>query len=107
MLAYGVWLGHQGELMHWFNSTFSMGAVATLFVLSTMLIVYTAAGGGAEIIRVHSDGILDLRAGPRAVRWDEMEALTVVPSPDDREVHSHVLRTVDGTTLSLGPGIGR
>lgn len=107
LLAYGVWLGHQGRLMHWFNSTFSMVAVATLFVMSTALIVYTAAGGGAEIVRVHVDGILDLRAGPRAVRWDEMVALTAVPSPDGRSVLRHTLRTADGTVLSLGQSIGQ
>ncbi len=106
LLAYGVWLEHQGRLMHWFNSTFSMGAVTALFVLSIALIVRTATGGGAEIIRLHGGGILDLRAGPRAVRWDEMEALTAVASPDGRGVWRHLLRTADGATLSLGASIG-
>jgi hypothetical protein len=107
LLAYGVWLEHQGRLMHWFNSTFSMGAVAALFVLSIALIVRTATGGGAEIVRLHSGGILDLRAGPRAVRWDEMDALTAVAAPDGHGIWRHLLRTVDGATLSLGASIGQ
>jgi len=107
LLAYGVWLQHQGRLMQWFNSTFSMGAVAALFVLSIALIVRTATGGGAEIIRLHVDGILDLRAGPRAVRWDEMEELTAVTAADGRGVWRHTLRTADGATLALGATIGQ
>lgn len=106
LLAYGVWLQHEGRLMHWFNSTFSMVAVAVLCVLSIALIVHTAAGGGAEVIRVHIDGLLDLRAGPRAVRWDEIEALTAV-GPDRAGIWRHTVRTVDGATLSLGPSIGQ
>jgi hypothetical protein len=107
LLAYGVWLAHQGQLMHWFNSTFSMGAVTALFLLSIVLIVRTATGGGGEIIRLHVDGILDLRAGPRAVRWDEMEELTAVATTDGRGVRRHTLRTADGATLALGASIGQ
>jgi hypothetical protein len=106
LLAYGVWLAHQGLLAQWFNSTFSVFAVATLFVMAITLIVYTAAGGGNDIVRVHENGILDLRVGPRAVRWDEIQSLTAVPSADGRAVHHHRLLTSDGTTLSLGPSIG-
>jgi hypothetical protein len=106
LLAYGVWLAHQGLLAHWFNSTFSVGAVATLFMASIALIVYTAAGGGSDVVRVHANGILDLRVGPRAVRWDEIRSLTAVPTPDGREVDYHRLLTADGTTIKLGRSIG-
>jgi hypothetical protein len=106
LLAYGVWLAHQGLLAHWFNSNFSVFAVAALFVASVVLIVYTAAGGGSDVIRVHANGILDLRIGPRAVRWDEIESLTAVPSHDGRRIGHHRLRTTDGTTVALGPSIG-
>ncbi len=106
LLGYGVWLAHQGLLEHWFNSTFSVFAVATLFALSIVLIVYTSAFGGGELVRVHANGIVDLRVGPRAVRWDEMEALTVQAPQDGRPGLRHVLRTTDGATLSFGPSIG-
>ena len=106
LLGYGVWLAHQGLLEHWFNSTFSVFAVAALFAISVVLIVYTSAVGGGELVRVHANGILDLRVGPRAVRWDEMQSLTVVAQEDGRPGLRHVLRTTDGETLSLGPSIG-
>lgn len=106
LLAYGVWLAHQGLLAHWFNSTFSVFAVAVLFMASIALIVYTAAGGGADLVRVHANGILDLRVGPRAVRWDEIQSLTAMPSPDGRGVDHHRLLTADGITITLGPSIG-
>jgi hypothetical protein len=106
LIAYGVWLAHQGLLLHWFNSTFSVFAVATLFVLSVMLIVYTAAVGGAETVRVHANGILDLRAGPRAIRWDEMQSLTAVWSAQLGRVEGHVLRTTDGATIAFNRTIG-
>jgi hypothetical protein len=106
LLAYGVWLAHQGLLAHWFNSTFSVFAVAILFMASIALIVYTAAGGGADLVRVHANGILDLRVGPRAVRWDEIQSLTAVPGPDGRGVDHHRLMTADGTTINLGRSIG-
>jgi hypothetical protein len=105
LLAYGVWLAHQGLLAHWFNSTFSVVAVALLFILSVTLIAYTAAAGGGELVRVHANGILDLRVGPRAVRWDEMRSLTAVCG-EGGIVDRHVLRTADGAALTLGPGIG-
>lgn len=105
LLGYGVWLAHQGLLEHWFNSTFSVFAVAVLFALSIVLIVYTSAVGGGELVRVHANGILDLRVGPRAVRWDEMQSLTVLASDDGGGVR-HVLRAMDGTTMVLGPAIG-
>ena len=78
LLGYGVWLAHQGLLTHWFNSTFSVVAVTVLFVMAIVLIVYTSAVGGGELLRVHANGILDLRVGPRSVRWDEIESLTAV-----------------------------
>jgi hypothetical protein len=106
LLAYVVWLQHQGQLSHWFNSGFSAGAVATIFVLAVVLIVYTAAVGGGELVRVHQEGLLDLRAGPRAVRWDEMESLTAIADAGRGNVMRHLLRTSDGATLSFGRSIG-
>jgi hypothetical protein len=106
LLGYGVWLAHQGLLEHWFNSTFSVGAVAVLFVVSILLIVHTAAGGGSDLVRVHANGILDLRSGPRAVRWDEIESLTAVPSADGRAIDHHRLVAADGSVVSLGRSIG-
>ena len=73
---------------------------------SIALIVRTAAGGGADVVRVHANGILDLRVGPRAVRWDEIQSLTAVPSADGRAVDHHRVLTTDGTSLTLGPSIG-
>jgi hypothetical protein len=105
LLAYMLWLSHEGQLLRWFNSMFSAGAVAVLFVLAIMLIVYTSTVGGGEVVRVHAGGILDLRAGPRAVRWDEIESLTAVWSPDGSGILRHVLRTQDGAQLSLGRSI--
>jgi hypothetical protein len=105
LLAYVVWLFHQGELGHWFNSGFSAAAVAVLFVLAIILIAYTAAVGGGEIVRVHANGLLDLRAGPRAVRWDEVQSLTAMPAEDGSGIVRHVLRTTDGAVLSLGRSI--
>jgi hypothetical protein len=106
LLGYGVWLAHQGLLLHWFNSTFSVFAVAFLFVASISLIVHTAAGGGGDVVRVHANGLLDLRVGPRAVRWDEIQSLTAVLTADRQAVDHHVLLTADGATLTLGPSIG-
>jgi hypothetical protein len=107
LLGYGVWLAHQGLLEHWFNSNFSVFAVAVLFALSIVLIVYTSAVGGGELVRVHANGILDLRVGPRAVRWDEMQSLTAAaPQEGPSGAVRHVLRTTDGATLSFGPSIG-
>ncbi|HEX8796891.1 MAG TPA: DUF6585 family protein [Polyangiaceae bacterium] len=105
LLAYVVWLFHQGQLGHWFNSGFSALAVTILFVLAIALIGYTAAVGGGELVRVHADGLLDLRAGPRAVRWDEVQSITAVPAPDGSGVVRHLLRTTDGAVLSLGRSI--
>jgi hypothetical protein len=105
LLAYGLWLAHKGLLAHWFNSTFSVGAVAALFVLSVALIGHTAAVGGGELVRVHAGGLLDLRAGPRAVRWDEIRSLTAVLRADGRVDH-HMLCTADGAMLTLGDSIG-
>ncbi len=105
LLAYIVWLAHQGTLLVWFNSMFSAGAVTVLFMLAILLIVYTSAVGGGEVVRVHANGILDLRNGPKAVRWDEIESLTAVWSPDGSGVLRHVLRTTDGAQLSLGRSI--
>jgi hypothetical protein len=105
LLAYVVWLAHTGELEHWFNSGFSAFAVSVLFVLAIMLIAYTAAVGGGELVRVHANGILDLRAGPRAVRWDEVQSITAVPTAGGSGVERHVLRTTDGAVLSLGRSI--
>ena len=106
LLAYVVWLGHEGLLAHWFNSTFSVGAVATLFVLSAALIVHTSAVGGGELLRMHANGILNLRLGPRAVRWDEIDSLTAQQPQKGRPVERHLLRTTDGSTIALGPSIG-
>lgn len=105
LLAYMLWLGHQGLLLHWFNSMFSAVAVGVLFVLAIVLIGYTSAVGGGELVRAHAGGILDLRAGPKAVRWDEIDSLTAVWSPDGSGVLRHVLRTQDGARLSLGRSI--
>jgi hypothetical protein len=105
LLAYVVWLAHTGALEHWFNSGFSALAVSVLFVLAIILIAYTAAVGGGELVRVHANGILDLRAGPRAVRWDEMQSLTAMPVADGSGIERHVLRTTDGAALSLGRSI--
>ncbi len=106
LLGYGVWLAHQGLLAHWFNSTFSVVAVAMLFVISVALIVHTAAGGGEELVRLHAGGILDLRVGPRAVRWDEMRSLTAMAGSGAGTLLRHVLQTTDGATIPLGPSIG-
>jgi hypothetical protein len=103
LLGYGVWLAHEGRLLQWFNSTFSVGAVGVLFTIATALIVYTSAVGGGELVRVHSDGILDLRVGPRAIRWNEIQSLTAASS---EQVVRHVLRTTDGASVSFGPSIG-
>jgi hypothetical protein len=103
LLGYGVWLAHEGLLLHWFNSMFSVVAVGVLFTIATALIVYTSAVGGGELVRVHADGILDLRVGPRAIRWNEIQSLTATSS---EQVVSHVLRTTDGASVSFGPSIG-
>jgi hypothetical protein len=105
LLAYILWLGHQGRLLVWFNSMFSAGAVSVLFVLAIALIGYTAAVGGGELVRVHANGILDLRNGPKAVRWDEIESLTTVWDAGRATVLRHVLRTQDGAQISLGRSI--
>jgi hypothetical protein len=105
LLAYVVWLGHEGLLLRWFNSMFSVAAVSSLFVLSIVLIVYTATIGGAEAVRVHANGIFDMRGQARAVRWDEMRSLVAVCS-DAGSVVRHLLRTEDGSVLSLGRSIG-
>jgi hypothetical protein len=104
LLAYVVWLAHQGEILHWFNSNFSAFAVTVLLLLSIVLIAHTSAVGGGELVRLHDGGILDLRAGPRAVRWDEVESLTAVVAPNG-SILRHVLRTTDGAQLSLGRSI--
>ncbi|HEY8087028.1 MAG TPA: DUF6585 family protein, partial [Polyangiaceae bacterium] len=106
LLGYFVWLAQQGLLSHWFNSTFSAVAVALLFVIAVVLIVYTSAVGGGELLRVHANGILDLRLGPRAVRWDEIESVTAVQPAAGGAVEHHVLRMQDGSTIGLGPSIG-
>jgi hypothetical protein len=106
LLGYGVWLAHQGLLTHWFNSTFSVFAVTVLFVMAIVLIVYTSAVGGGELLRVHANGILDLRVGPRSVRWDEILSLTPVAQEGAHGVMRHLLRTADGSTIALGPSIG-
>jgi hypothetical protein len=105
LLAYVVWLGHEGLLLRWFNSMFSVAAVSCLFVLSIVLIVYTATIGGAEAVRVHASGIFDMRGQARAVRWDEMRSLVAVCN-DAGVVLRHVLRTEDGTAITLGRSIG-
>jgi hypothetical protein len=104
LLAYVVWLGHQGQLLVWFNSTFSVGAVTTLFVLAVALIAHTAAVGGAEVIRVHANGLFDLRTG-QAVRWDEVRSLTAVWDSKTRRIARHVLTTAAGESMSLSPSI--
>jgi hypothetical protein len=105
LLGYGVWLSHDMELEHWFDSTFSVCVVAALFMMAIAVIVHTAAVGGGELLRVHADGLVDLRGQPRALRWDEMQSLTVLASDDGGGVR-HVLRAMDGTTMVLGPAIG-
>ena len=55
LLAYIMWLGHQGQLLQWFNSMFSAVAVSILFVLAIALIAYTSAVGGGELVRVHAN----------------------------------------------------
>jgi hypothetical protein len=104
LLAYGVWLAHQGLLAHWFNSTFSVLAVATLFVLSVALIAHTAAVGGAETIAVHANGLIDLRSG-QAARWDEIHSLTAIWDERAARVSRHVLATTGGTRMTLGATI--
>jgi hypothetical protein len=104
LLAYGVWLAHQGLLARWFNSTFSVLAVATLFVLSIALIAHTAAVGGAETICVHANGLVDLRSG-QAARWDEIHSLTAVWDARAHRVVRHVLATTGGARMSLGSSI--
>jgi hypothetical protein len=106
LLGYGVWLAHEGLLTHWFNSTFSAFAVTALFVMAIVLIVYTSAVGGGELVRVHANGILDLRVGPRAVRWDEISALTVSGVGDGQGPVRHLLLTQDGARISLSSSIG-
>jgi hypothetical protein len=105
LLAYVVWLGHEGQLLRWFNSMFSVAAVSCLFILSIVLIGYTAAVGGAEAVRVHANGIFDMRGHARAVRWDEMRSLVAVCNDAGVVLH-HVLRTEDGAVISLGRAIG-
>lgn len=104
LLAYGVWLAHQGLLVRWFNSTFSELAVATLFVLSIALIAHTAAVGGAEVIRVHANGLLDLRTG-QAARWDEIRSLTAVWDDQRARIQLHVLATTGGARMAFGVDI--
>src|SRR5579872_1848453 len=58
LLAYGVWLAHQGMIDRVFNSTFSAVAVTALFVVAIVLIVYTSVVGGGELVRVHANGLL-------------------------------------------------
>jgi hypothetical protein len=105
LLAYVVWLGHEGLLLRWFNSMFSVAAVSTLFLLSITLIVFTSAFGGAEAIRVHANGILDVRGQARAMLWEEMRSLVAVCS-NTGVVLRHVLRSEEGGALTLGPSIG-
>jgi hypothetical protein len=105
LLAYVVLLGRDGQLLRWFNSMFSAGAVSFLFALSIVLIVYTAAVGGAEAIRVHTNGIVDLRGRAVTMRWDDMHSLVPVFSSQGMLVR-HVLRAEDGSLLSLSPAIG-
>jgi hypothetical protein len=106
LLAYVVWLSHEGTLLRWFNSEFSVVAVSGVFTVAIVLIVFTAAVGGAEVVRVHANGLVDLR-GPeaRVVRWDQMRSLLAVCS-DSGVVLRHVLRTDDGAAVVLGPSIG-
>jgi hypothetical protein len=105
LLGYFVWLARQGELSLWFNSGFSAFAVTALFVLVVVLIAYTAIGGGPEIVRLHADGLLDLRAGPRAVRWDEARSLTDLWDTRAGRLGGCVLRTADGAALVLGADV--
>ncbi len=104
LLAYGVWLARQDLLTHWFNSTFSVVAVATLFVLSVALIAHTAAVGGAEVFRVHANGLVDLRTG-QAARWDEMRSLTAFWDEAGKRVERHVLATTGGARMAIGAAI--
>ena len=63
----------RAQLAHWFNSRFSAGAVTVLFVPRNRAHRATRRPWGAgSCVRVHANGLLDLRAGPRAVRWDEV-----------------------------------
>ena len=105
LLAYVVWLGHEGQLLRWFNSMFSVGVVSALFALAIVLIAYTAAVGGAEAVQIHALGIVDVRREPRAVRWDEMRSLLTVCSPSGA-VLRHVLRSEDGAAMTLASSIG-
>jgi Family of unknown function (DUF6585) len=105
LLAYIVWLAHHGQLLTWFNSTFSVGAVTMLFLLSIGLIARTAAAGGAEVIRVHANGLLDLRTG-LAVRWDEVRSLTAQWDGTTGRVARHVLTTAAGERMAIGASIG-
>jgi hypothetical protein len=105
LLAYVVWLGHEGLLLKWFNSDFSVWAVSILFVLAIVLIVFTAAVGGPEAVRVHANGISDVRGPTRAMRWDEMHSLVAICGVSGA-VLRHVLRGEDGTAVALGPSIG-
>lgn len=100
------WIAHQGQITHWFNSTFSAVTVCMLLVIAIAVIMRTAAVGGGEMVRVHKGGLLDLRAGPRAVSWDEIESLTAVSGTAREGIVRHVLRTQDGAVLSLGKSIG-
>jgi hypothetical protein len=113
LLGYGVWLAHGMGLEQWFFDTFSVATVAVLLTCCVVLIVYTSAIGDGELLRVHAGGLLDLRVeqvrpigAPKAIRWDEIESLTAVGSDDGRAVRRHVVRTYDGTRVSLGPIIG-
>jgi hypothetical protein len=105
LLAYIVWLAHHGELLRWFNSTFSVITVSLLFLLAIGVIAHTSAAGGAEAIRVHANGLLDLRTG-LAVRWDEVRSLTAQWDGKTGRVARHVLTTVSGDRMSLGASIG-
>jgi hypothetical protein len=105
LLAYITWLAHQDKLEHWFNSTFSVVAVSTVFVLAIALITHTAAVGGGEMIRLHAAGILDMRLGPRALRFDEILSITAVASPDRTHIDHYLLGTSDGATLTFGRAI--
>jgi hypothetical protein len=106
LLGYGVWLGSDMQLDKWLCHGFSVPVVASLLGSAVVLIVYTSAVGGGAMLRVHADGLLDLRGGPRAIRWDQMRSLTVVAREDGRNVGAYVLRTTDGASVSLGPSIG-
>lgn len=104
LLAYGVWLAHQGLLAEWFHSTSSELAVATLLVLSIAVIAYTAAAGGAEAVRVHADGLVDLRTG-HAARWDELHSLTAVWDEPSGRIGQHIVATTAGARMALGAAI--